>query len=274
MAPAHDPRRQLSVPTQPTHRSSPPQAALAASARYGAASPDPEARRHAQPTRKASMPMAARSTHPLQVEIERLTKACEEHERVIRSSLSTLKHHLIYNVPEVFEALSKCDDDAEAISAAIQRTLQDHIPSFQSQLGKTVSDRTKDVDLMRHRTTPWRDVVKEQGASPPRTEGSRGERSAGVHKLKRVNGVDGGETDALTKVEMWADEVDMYLSAEIVRAKERLADKTSKRRFLSRVISFLVLLAIALLAGWFVFEVVRKIAHVMEGRGHRPTFGF
>lgn len=58
---------------------------------------------------------------------------------------------------------------------------------------------------MRERTTPWRDVVDEDGAA--RLSVSTGGIGAlRAKKLKRVEG-GGGEADALTRVELWADEV-------------------------------------------------------------------
>ncbi|OCF43060.1 hypothetical protein I317_03154 [Kwoniella heveanensis CBS 569] len=253
------PRRGLSVPAQPTYRLEPtsPQSAppvpngtssrigQGASLSVGANSPSPlrtNKRRFAPPVRKRSMPIPARSTHPLQKEIERLTAVCEEHERTIRSSLSTLKHHLLTNLPDIFERLNKCDDDAETVTATIQQTLQANIPPFQSHLSKIISDRKADVDLMRQRTTPWKDIVSET-LDPPFSDDNDTKNSVvdggfldgGGERLKRVPGADGQTgMDALTKVEMWADELDMYLSTEIVRLKERVDEKDKKWRFLAR----------------------------------------
>ncbi|WWC62183.1 uncharacterized protein I303_104777 [Kwoniella dejecticola CBS 10117] len=253
----NDPRRQLTVPIQPTYRTSSPSPNSAPPIANGpqrsrssidgnttASSFQP---RFLPPVRKRSLPLASRSTHPLQLEIDRLTAVCEEHERVIRSSLSTIKHHVMTNMPEVFELVNKIDDDAEAITASVQQSLSTHIPPFQSHLHRIVSDRTSDVELMKHRTTPWKDVVSEVKAakSPSKAdhEGLEPRSSIGTGRIKRIAEVD-GEGDALTRIEMWADEVDMYLSTEIVRVKERLASKTSKRQFLIRVIFFFLVMLV------------------------------
>lgn len=47
-------------------------------------------------------------------------------------------------------------------------------------------------------------------------------------KLKRVEG-GGGEADALTRVELWADEVEMYLNNEIIRANESTKVKRARQ---------------------------------------------
>ncbi|WVF71177.1 hypothetical protein IAT40_005977 [Kwoniella sp. CBS 6097] len=255
------PRRHLTAPAQPTYRFEPTSPQSAPPIPNGAAgpsridvsgtSPSPLGTgrtRFAPPVRKRSMPIPARSTHPLQKEIERLTAVCEEHERVIRSSLSTLKHHLLTNLPDIFERLNKCDDDAETITATIQQTLQANIPPFQSHLSKIISDRKGDVDLMRQRTTPWKDIVNETLVPPSSsTENNVGDTADGLGtfgggggegmRLKRIPGADGQtEMDALTKVEMWADELDMYLSTEIVRSRERKAEKEQKWQFLTKTL--------------------------------------
>lgn len=110
-------------------------------------------------------PLTANSLHPVEKEIERLTAACEEHERVIRSTLSTVRHHIMTNTQGILERLSKVDDDAEAITASIQQAIQSSIPQFQSNLRESLQLRSGDVELMRERTTPWRDVVDEDGAA-------------------------------------------------------------------------------------------------------------
>ncbi|ALO69695.1 hypothetical protein CNL05445 [Cryptococcus deneoformans JEC21] len=172
-------------------------------------------------------PLTANSLHPVEKEIERLTAACEEHERVIRSTLSTVRHHIMTNTQGILERLSKVDDDAEAITASIQQAIQSSIPQFQSNLRESLQLRSGDVELMRERTTPWRDVVDEDGAA--RLGVSTGGIGAlRAKKLKRVEG-GGGEADALTRVELWADEVEMYLNNEIIRANESTKVKRARQ---------------------------------------------
>ncbi|KAK8843932.1 hypothetical protein IAR55_006724 [Kwoniella newhampshirensis] len=227
---------------------------------------------HVVPVRKRSLPMAAPSTHPLQMEIDRLTAVCEEHERVIRSGLSTVKHHLLTMTPDIIERLHKSDDDAETITASIQQSLQDHIPPFQSHLRKIIQQREGDVDLMRRRTTPWRDVVsvedKETAGSAINGDGpltKTKEDGGGLKRLTRiVDGPGNGERDALTRVELWADEVDMYLTSEIVRVKERLASKRSKRRLLIRAIQLLSISAAIFLGGLVLSMLIAEILSIFK----------
>nr|XP_019046576.1 hypothetical protein I302_05326 [Kwoniella bestiolae CBS 10118]OCF25506.1 hypothetical protein I302_05326 [Kwoniella bestiolae CBS 10118] len=258
-------RRQLSVPIQATYRSTSPspQSAPPVSNHPSHSSINGDvstSNRRAQPTflppvRKRSLPLASRSTHPLQMEIDRLTAVCEEHERVIRSSLSTIKHHVMTNMPDVFERVNKIDDDAEV--SQLQQTLSAHIPPFQSHLQRIVFDRSADVDLMEKRTTPWKDVVSDLTTSTALSRGlDKDEGSAS--RMKRISELDGGEGDALTRIEMWADEVDMYLSSEIVRVKEKLASKTSKRQFLLRVIVFLTYALVAIVLASVLGMLVKK----------------
>ncbi|WWC94509.1 hypothetical protein V866_001355 [Kwoniella sp. B9012] len=250
----NDPRRQLSVPIQPTYRPTSPSPKTAPpvtnqqrrpSSIDGNTTASSFQPRFLPPVRKRSLPLASRSAHPLQVEIDRLTAVCEEHERVIRSSLSTIKHHVMTNTPDVFERVNKIDDDAEAITASLQQTLSAHIPPFQQHLHKIVSDRSMDVELMKQRTTPWNDVVSSDHTSlSSLSKGINGSGDThGPMELQKISELDGEGGDALTRIEMWADEVDMYLSSEIVRVKEKLATKTSKRQFLKRLVILLGLLA-------------------------------
>ncbi|WWC69914.1 uncharacterized protein I206_103858 [Kwoniella pini CBS 10737] len=241
----NDPRRQLTVPVQSTYRTSSPSPNTAPpipngshpgrSSFIGNTSATSFQPRFLPPVRKKSLPLASRSTHPLQLEIDRLTAICEEHERVIRSSLSTIKHHVMTNMPEIFELVNKIDDNAETITASIQQSLSTYIPPFQSHLHKIVSDRSSDVEVMRHRTTPWKDVVSDLKSTSP-SRSNNDELVGKIGRIKRISETE-GEGDALTRIEMWADEVDMYLSTEIVRVKEKLASKTSKRQFLIKLIS-------------------------------------
>ncbi|KIR53937.1 hypothetical protein I315_03555 [Cryptococcus gattii Ru294] len=164
-------------------------------------------------------PLTANSLHPVEKEIERLTSACEEHERVIRSTLSTVRHHIITNAQGILERLSKVDDDAE--------TLQSSIPQFQSNLRENLQLRSGDVELMRERTTPWKDVVDEDGAALLSVS-TNGIGASHAKKLKRVEG-GGGEADALTRVELWADEVEMYLNNEIIRVNESTKVKRARQ---------------------------------------------
>nr|KIR85220.1 hypothetical protein I308_04474 [Cryptococcus tetragattii IND107] len=164
-------------------------------------------------------PLTANSLHPVEKEIERLTSACEEHERVIRSTLSTVRHHIMTNAQGILERLSKVDDDAEA--------LQSSIPQFQSNLRENLQLRSGDVELMRERTTPWKDVVDEDGAALLSVS-TNGIGALHAKKLKRVEG-GGGEADALTRVELWADEVEMYLNNEIIRVNESTKVKRARQ---------------------------------------------
>ncbi|KAE8538477.1 hypothetical protein D1P53_004834 [Cryptococcus gattii VGV] len=163
--------------------------------------------------------LTANSLHPVEKEIERLTTACEEHERVIRSTLSTVRHHIMTNAQGILERLSKVDDDAEA--------LQSSIPQFQSNLRENLQLRNGDVELMRERTTPWKDVVDEDGAALLSVS-TDGIGTLHAKKLKRVEG-GGGEADALTRVELWADEVEMYLNNEIIRVNESTKVKRARQ---------------------------------------------
>ncbi|KAL0255352.1 hypothetical protein I308_100152 [Cryptococcus tetragattii IND107] len=172
-------------------------------------------------------PLTANSLHPVEKEIERLTSACEEHERVIRSTLSTVRHHIMTNAQGILERLSKVDDDAEAITASIQQALQSSIPQFQSNLRENLQLRSGDVELMRERTTPWKDVVDEDGAALLSVS-TNGIGALHAKKLKRVEG-GGGEADALTRVELWADEVEMYLNNEIIRVNESTKVKRARQ---------------------------------------------
>ncbi|WRT66648.1 uncharacterized protein IL334_003607 [Kwoniella shivajii] len=264
--PVGDPRRQLTVPPNQTYKSTSPSPQSApptltthvTSINEHQTSSSSLQSKFIPPTRKKSIPLASRSVHPLQMEIDRLTAVCEEHERVIRSSLSTIKHYVITNMPDIFDRVNKLDDDAEAITATVQQTLSAHIPPFQSHLRKIISDRSSDVDLMKKRTTPWKDVVSDMGLSPSHIrENGDTKDHVGIGKLKRVNRSE-GDGDALTRMEMWADEVEMYLSSEIVRAKEQLVSKTGKRKFLLRSIFFLIYLITALILGLLVFLLAKR----------------
>ncbi|ODN97999.1 hypothetical protein I350_07639 [Cryptococcus amylolentus CBS 6273] len=215
------PARHHTIPHPAPHR--PPKIEINATAR-----PPSPALRSApavlpMPTRKKSvqMPLTANSLNPLEREIERLTAACDEHERVIRSTLSTVRHHLLTNMQGVLERVAKTDDDAEV-------ALQVYIPAFQDKLRQTLRHRAEDVETMRERTTPWRDVVVGGNASSQKQSGEaeQGTLASGGRKLKRVE--DGGKGDALTRVEMWADEVEMYLNNEIVRMNESLRVKRTR----------------------------------------------
>ncbi|ODO08394.1 hypothetical protein L198_00122 [Cryptococcus wingfieldii CBS 7118] len=215
-------RAPLSQPTSPApHR--PPKIEINATAR-----PPSPALRSApavlpMPTRKKSVqvPLTANSLNSLEREIERLTAACDEHERVIRSTLSTVRHHLLTNMQGILERVAKTDDDAEV-------ALQVYIPAFQDKLRQTIRHRAEDVETMRERTTPWRDVVIGGTASSQKQSGEadQGTLASGGRKLKRVE--DGGKGDALTRMEMWADEVEMYLNNEIVRMNESLRVKRTR----------------------------------------------
>ncbi|WWC89043.1 uncharacterized protein L201_003961 [Kwoniella dendrophila CBS 6074] len=253
----NDPRRQLTVPIQPTYRSTSPspQSAPPVSSnnhRRSRSSIDDNTTsstfqpKFIPPTRKKSLPIASRSTHPLQLEIDRLTAICEEHERAIRSSLSTIKHHVMTNMPDVFEKVNNIDIDAEAITANIQKTLSTYIPPFQSNLNRIKSDRSHDVEIMKQRTTPWKDIVLEfksslidASSSSTSTKSTKHLDKAG--KLIGIPGIndneDESESAALTRISMWVEELDMYLSSEIVRVKERINSKTSKRQRLIRLIT-------------------------------------
>ncbi|OXG85310.1 hypothetical protein C349_02338 [Cryptococcus neoformans var. grubii Br795] len=171
--------------------------------------------------------LTANSLHPVEKEIGRLTAACEEHERVIRSTLSTVRHHIMTNAQGILERLAKVDDDAEAITASIQQALQSSIPQFQSNLRECLQLRSGDVELMRERTTPWRDVVDDDGAALLSVS-TGGIGTSRAKKLKRVEG-GGGEADALTRVELWADEVEMYLNNEIIRVNESTKIKRARQ---------------------------------------------
>ncbi|WVQ77828.1 hypothetical protein IAR50_007521 [Cryptococcus sp. DSM 104548] len=222
------PTRQQTAPNPTPHR--PPRIEINAASR-----PASPALRSApavlpMPTRKKSVqvPLTANSLNPLEREIERLSAACDEHERVIRSTLSTVRHHLLTNVPAVLERLVKTDDDAEGVTSDIQQALQTYISAFQDKLRQNLKHRAEDVDTMRDRTTPWRDVVNESAGSGRKDGGEvvEGTLSSGARKLKRVE--DGGKGDALTRVEMWADEVEMYLNNEIARMNESLRVKRTR----------------------------------------------
>ncbi|KIR81033.1 hypothetical protein I305_03416 [Cryptococcus gattii E566] len=185
-------------------------------------------------------PLTANSLHPVEKEIERLTSACEEHERVIRSTLSTVRHHIITNAQGILERLSKVDDDAE--------TLQSSIPQFQSNLRENLQLRSGDVELMRERTTPWKDVVDEDGAALLSVS-TNGIGASHAKKLKRVEG-GGGEADALTRVELWADEVEMYLNNEIIRVNE--STKVKRARQIGLYYAFLYsLMVLGIIGGSF-----------------------
>ncbi|ADV21574.1 Hypothetical protein CGB_D1570C [Cryptococcus gattii WM276] len=185
-------------------------------------------------------PLTANSLHPVEKEIERLTSACEEHERVIRSTLSTVRHHIITNAQGILERLSKVDDDAE--------TLQSSIPQFQSNLRENLQLRSGDVELMRERTTPWKDVVDEDGAALLSVS-TNGIGASHAKKLKRVEG-GGGEADALTRIELWADEVEMYLNNEIIRVNE--STKVKKARQIGLYYAFLYsLMVLGIIGGSF-----------------------
>ncbi|WWD17023.1 hypothetical protein CI109_101459 [Kwoniella shandongensis] len=214
------------------------------------------------PIRKRSLPLAAPSTHPLQMEIDRLTAVCEEHERVIRSGLSTVKHHLLTMTPDIMERFHQYDDDAETVTASIQQSLQDQIPPFQAHLRQIIENRERDVDVMRRRTTPWKDVVSTEDKDIVGPNGKIGGQEEGsLRKLiKSMEGSDEG-SDALNRVELWTDEIEMYLNGEIVRVKERIASRKYQQAFTIRAVATIAVLAVvftsALYLYWYYPERIR-----------------
>ncbi|WVN87685.1 uncharacterized protein L203_102873 [Cryptococcus depauperatus CBS 7841] len=198
------------------------------------------------PPEMAFTPMPAREDvalpvdglQPLEKEIERLTAICEEHERAIRSTLSTVSHHLLTNLEGVFEKLAMIDDDAELITSSLQQSLQAHIPAFQAHLREKIKRRTADVQVMRERMTPWRDIVDERTDDGSGAQGAmQGSVTSHGKKLKRIEG-GGGETDALTRVELWADEVEMYLNNEIMAINERIKIKKTRRYYIYHTVIY------------------------------------
>ncbi|WVQ79650.1 hypothetical protein IAT38_001750 [Cryptococcus sp. DSM 104549] len=240
----YPPARPQAAPTAPTANSN----AFEATPEPRSAPPVPLPRRKA----RVPVPLAGRSVLSLENEIERLTAACEEHERAIRSSLSTVKHHLMTNLHGLFEKLNSTDEEAEGITASIQQSLQANLPTYQAHLRRTLEHRAGDVDIMRQRMTPWREVVPDPSAVPETGTGGVGEVVAGGvgegsvrKKLRRVEG-GGVEADALTRIELWADEIEMYLNNEIVNTNKSINARSVRQRLV--IVAFVVLGA-ALAAG-------------------------
>ncbi|RSH88986.1 hypothetical protein EHS25_002648 [Saitozyma podzolica] len=171
-------------------------------------------------------------------EIWRLTKACEEHERKIRSSKSTIEHRVFLEFPNMISRLNEIDDQADELSASLQATLRNSLPDLQKRLDEIVHARRADVETMRERTTPWRHLEFDEADDGHAME----EEDPG--RIPRVEGV--GSSDELARIEGWANEVENYLTSEIVRLRENI-QHTSIRRKAWRYFIYAVCTAVALL---------------------------
>ncbi|ORX35653.1 hypothetical protein BD324DRAFT_631023 [Kockovaella imperatae] len=199
------------------------------------------------PIRKSHPPIQPRSrdskpgVHPLQDEIDRLMAACDEHERKIRATKSSIEHRLYNELPHVLTRLNEVDVQAENTATSIQSAVDTVREPIKKKLGDLVAARERDVETMRARTTPWRSFFEEEE-----------ENGLGT-KITRVAGAGaaGDDSDGLARIEKWAEEVEIYLSSEIIRLKAAMSSKSRRKSLLSGLISFILMIIVALIGiGW------------------------
>ncbi|KAK4686636.1 hypothetical protein P7C73_g3489, partial [Tremellales sp. Uapishka_1] len=139
------------------------------------------------------------SAHPLQAEINRLMASCEDHELKIRSAKqATIEHRLFSELPAMLSKLNETDERAEQIASQISVSLQSNLHPLQSRLDNLVLARRNDVETMKERTTPWKDLSSS-------TNGTAGEKDKGSGRIQRMTGI--SATDGLGRIEKWAEEV-------------------------------------------------------------------
>ncbi|ORY26127.1 hypothetical protein BCR39DRAFT_269336 [Naematelia encephala] len=230
------PRRSLPVQQRsppPVQRPSPPQP-VAGPSRLSLHQrrPIPKVQSFQNPTQD--------NTLPLQQEIDRLTAACEEHERKIRSIRGSIEHRLFVELPALLGRLLERDDDAEVCASTV--------PPMRQKLSEIVAARTKDLETMRERTAPWQTLFAEAD------KGGILEGDGKTGHIERVPGIGKDGSDGLARIEWWADETEMLLNAEIIRLKAEVASKsTTSRRIWGTVVGslstvFLVIMVLVILA--------------------------
>ncbi|RSH86729.1 uncharacterized protein EHS24_005000 [Apiotrichum porosum] len=207
--------------------------------------------------------------HPLQAEIERLTALCEDHSRKFRSSKATFEHRVFSEYPSILTRLGELDVRAEKATADLYAALHEAVPALRGRLAALEDERTADVETMRQRTTPWRDFLpeeddKENGLALSRSRSGGGRRGK-VSKIERMRGAD-SESDALSLIERWGEEVTISLTDQIARLKSQLFEEGRKRNIVIRLV-----LVLAAMGGVVLLFFALRKGHASITSSSRPA---